>query len=783
MKKKYFIACIIFLLSFFVTKAQTVLTAGDIVITGFNSDNPDEFTFVLLTDIVATTTINFTDRGWVATGGFRIGEGILTWTADTDLTCGTEITILDNINPFVASIGSVTDSSQFRLATNGDQILAYQGPATTPTFLYAIHFANTTGWTNATTPQTSAVPAGLTDGVNAVYIGNFDNGNYDCSVTNDPTLVLAAVSTAANWAGNNTRIATLGGCYYTCCTSTVTWSGVWTPNSGPNSTTEVIINAPYNTATDGSFDACSLTLNANLSIDGTDYVQVVNSITINNNTILYVASEASLVQINDASIVTLNGTGTGILQKITTPLQAYYSYTYWSSPFVNEAIGEAASGMDLVPTSRIFEYNASNFEDTDTDGFDDNSNDWVVASGAMIPGKGYAAFAQSSTMAFPQTQTYNFDGKFNNGIVTTPITVSAAAADPNWNFLGNPYPSGINADDFILNNPNLGGTFYLWTHNSAPLAANPGPDNLNFSVDDYAAYTPGTGGIAAVSGGTIPTNVIASGQGFFIEALNAGAATFNNSMRVTTGNDNFFRATNNTLLNPENDNFFRATDRIWLNLENDYGAFSQILIGFADGATNGIDRLYDGKRLDASSYISFFSVIEDEHYAIQGRSAITEETTIPLGIKNDVPGENKYKISLDNVEGLLETSELFLVDKLLNITHNLNSGAYVFNSEEGVFKNRFELLMRPTTLATDDFLNTPTEELIITKSQDNSISFTTANGSQIQNIQIFDVLGRQLYNTDFNEENRIKFKELEHTIFIVKATLVNGNVLTKKALK
>ena len=75
-----------------------------------------------------------------------------------------------------------------------------------------------------------------------------------------------------------------------------------------------------------------------LDINGTDYVQVENDVTINNNAALSVASEANLVQVDNVSTVTLNGTGTGIVQKTTTPLQAYYSYTYWSSPFVNETI-------------------------------------------------------------------------------------------------------------------------------------------------------------------------------------------------------------------------------------------------------------------------------------------------------------------------------------------------------------------------------------------------------------------------------------------------------------
>ena len=45
------------------------------------------------------------------------------------------------------------------------------------------------------------------------------------------------------------------------CPLTTTWNGVWVP-AVPDNTYTVIIDAPYNTATNGSFGACSLVLNA-----------------------------------------------------------------------------------------------------------------------------------------------------------------------------------------------------------------------------------------------------------------------------------------------------------------------------------------------------------------------------------------------------------------------------------------------------------------------------------------------------------------------------------------
>ncbi|HEV7402368.1 MAG TPA: hypothetical protein VGO11_05555, partial [Chthoniobacteraceae bacterium] len=63
-------------------QAQTALNAGDIVILGFNTSNPDTVSVGLLTNIAAGTTFTLTDNGWAAGGGFgATSEGTLTFTA------------------------------------------------------------------------------------------------------------------------------------------------------------------------------------------------------------------------------------------------------------------------------------------------------------------------------------------------------------------------------------------------------------------------------------------------------------------------------------------------------------------------------------------------------------------------------------------------------------------------------------------------------------------------------------------------------------------------------
>src|SRR5262245_11545415 len=140
----------------------TVLTVGDIAVVQYNSGTTDTFTFVFLRDVEVGTTVNFTDNGWLAAGGFRPGEGTVTYTAPSAITAGTTVTL-----------------SGLNLDDAGDQIIAYQGDAATPTILYVVDLAdgNNTVGGDATNDNTTALPPGFTLGVNAVAVG-FDNAIY-----------------------------------------------------------------------------------------------------------------------------------------------------------------------------------------------------------------------------------------------------------------------------------------------------------------------------------------------------------------------------------------------------------------------------------------------------------------------------------------------------------------------------------------------------------------------------------------------------------------------------
>jgi hypothetical protein len=198
--------------------AATTLNAGDIGFTGYNSTSAtDEFSFVLLRNIGPGTVINFTDNGWLSTNVFGVGESTSTWTSNAAYPAGTEIKISGLTATLAAggSAGTVTGAALSLLST-GDQVLAYRGTAAAPTFISAIHMNVEVGSTNAAwdgaviSGNASALPTGLSSGVNCIWIGlpgifasEHNNAKYGLcglpAVLGSIVALRAALNNQANW--------------------------------------------------------------------------------------------------------------------------------------------------------------------------------------------------------------------------------------------------------------------------------------------------------------------------------------------------------------------------------------------------------------------------------------------------------------------------------------------------------------------------------------------------------------------------------------------------------
>lgn len=209
--------------------SQTVLQAGNVAILGFNTTgntiSADNFAFILLVDVEENTQIKFTDNGWKSNGTFRANEGVLTWTAPTGGTPKSTVVSLYCDGTIISGPGTATrtPSTDFNFNTKGDQIIIYQNNSAPYNFVFAL--TNNDEWqSDATDSHTSALPTGLTDGVNAIAIpivGEISNNavytgcNPGGITAGTPEEILAAVTSPEYWTGSTSSTLELPTCTFT----------------------------------------------------------------------------------------------------------------------------------------------------------------------------------------------------------------------------------------------------------------------------------------------------------------------------------------------------------------------------------------------------------------------------------------------------------------------------------------------------------------------------------------------------------------------------------------
>jgi hypothetical protein len=539
--------------------------------------------------------------------------------------------------------------------------------------------------------------------------GTFDANDSDDSTTDGQIYVYGNWTNAdeSNFDEGNSSVFFVGS-----STQTIT------TNAGAD--TEQFYNLSIDNTSGVTFASGNIHAAGNLTIQTSPAITItaghylLAGIDLTNNTDIIVENEGSLVQTDDTGTVT--GSGTYAIHKTTTSYSEY-DYTYWSSPTDGETI---ESVFAANPANYIFSLNTANFSDensgvypqttTGADTFDDNADDWQLATGLMSQGVGYIAMGEGSfttPVGTPpyntQTQSVVFDGgKVNNGVIDVTVSLDAYNTangsgntfNTNANLIGNPYASAIDLELFASDpdNAELTGEFYFWTHDSVigQGVTNDGPDTYNFNNDDYATYVVGTGGTAAHSGNPVPTQYVASGQGFIANVNADGTVKFKNSMRVMANNTNFYRISST------------EKNRIWLKLTDESGIYRQLLVAFVDGAADTFDR-FDGNRLENGNNTDFYSMAENDtqRLAVQGLSDFNESKTIPLGI--EIIEAGTYEIAIDDLEGVFtEDQAIYLEDLQTGIIHNFTDGAYQFISDVVDRDDRFVLRFTNSSLTVEE---------------------------------------------------------------------------------
>ena len=358
------------------------------------------------------------------------------------------------------------------------------------------------------------------------------------------------------------------------------------------------------------------------------------------------------------------------------------------------------------------------------DYWDEPSSSWITVTSTtedLLAGAGYKTWASSGTTG---DVTLEFKGIMNTGNYNPGLSLSGNPESTGWNLVGNSFPSAI--DWGTENNPNpdfsmtnIDNTIYFWTGTQ------------------YATYNPSGDGQGANGG----TQYIASAQGFFVHANDAGPAlTIPQSSRIH--NSQAFRNTNTT------------NESISLTVHS--SSYSdELIVNINDMATAGFDNLYDAYKLyGINSAPQFYSLTEDDILSVNHLPTVNHKVDVPLGFIAGSP--EVHTIVVGGVDSFNEEVTISLEDIKENYIINLKTDSiYTYFSSPSDDPNRFILHIDKNTVGITIY-DEVHDNLIYAIG--NSIIVENTQGEYPEGtLKVFDLLGRVHFEEKLNRNTKQVF--------------------------
>ncbi|WP_372753104.1 LamG-like jellyroll fold domain-containing protein [Mariniflexile sp.] len=407
----------------------------------------------------------------------------------------------------------------------------------------------------------------------------------------------------------------------------------------------------------------------------------------------------------------------------------------------------------------------------------------INESSPLMAGEGFTMKGTSGEVSIATKQNYVFRGLPNNGDITLALDKIAGTGDVE-RLIGNPYPSAIDANEFILDNISvaeggtntqtvINGALYFWDHF--------GEQNshvLKEYVGGYATYNL-TGGAPAISndsrinttsdngsaatGTKVPGQYVPVNQGFFvstklevnpndnsgtISSVDGGNVIFKNSQRVYATEDGstslFFKNANSKVGSKTSEVSKNQKPLIRLLYNSPLGYHRQIVIGANEKASNGFDLGYDAYMADVNKEDMYW-IINNDEFVIQGVGNFNASQEFPIGLIVNKAG--LVSIALDSLEGLPTSTTLYIEDAETNSTYRINDDPFEVNLATGVYNDRFKIVFQPKEnyLLSQTQLLDETKDLIVYYN-DNSSELEIRNTENIVvlNLGIYNMAGQQV---------------------------------------
>jgi hypothetical protein len=562
------------------------------------------------------------------------------------------------------------------------------------------------------------------------------------------------------------------------------------------------INLPSNQTTLGILIGpnVTVTLTNNNKLENTWYLKLDGKLDL--------MGKSQLVQTINSE---LDPTSSGYIERDQQGQSNMFNYNYWCSPVgainatannnaftIDEVLRDATDSNNLQPITWTTDLNGaptmpitlSSFWIFKFQNMTPDYANWTAVGqyGNLLPAQGFTLKGSSPTSG---TQNLAFVGKPNNGTITSPI------AAVNLNLTGNPYPSALDANAFILaNSSKINGTLYFWEHSSA--------NNTHILVDYQGGYatrnlvggTPSFSPSGIVGSSTtsrrIPGRFIPVGQAFFVQASWGGELTFTNSQRAFIKENS---ASSNMMfrqgVGPEPadiyDNSNDAVEedtfaRIRLGFDAPSNFHRQTLIGFMEeNATANMDAGYDAVNIDTQPY-DMYLMNGTNKLIIEGEGFFNENNIYPIGIKAAVAGTVSF--TLDATENLDEEQDIFIYDNTDQAYHDIRNGNFEVEVSAGTTTNRFSLrFLNPSLMGNRDFNAAGEIGLTFTGADNTIVLENNKPNTNAETIALYNMLGQTVASWDIANQNQTKLQipilNAHAGTYVVKVHTTSGDISKK----
>lgn len=453
-------------------------------------------------------------------------------------------------------------------------------------------------------------------------------------------------------------------------------------------------------------------------------------------------------------------------------------------------------------------------------GANDNYYSWssINETAALIPGEGFTMKGSSGAADIVNdVQNYVFKGKPNNGDITVPLDKNVTAENPSGNvdrLVGNPYPSALDATEFILDNLSLAdggnnengtiinGAVYFWDHFGIANTHILGDYIGGYATRNLLAGAPAiandtrinaTGG----SGTKIPGQYIPVNQGFFvttslngfnnddgvpIATVDGGDVVFKNSQRVfirESAPDSYFMRSSMTSNNRDDEQTNNSLIR--LTFDSPVGLHRQIVLGSDENASTGFDIGYDAFMADVNQEDMYW-LYEQERFVIQGVDFFNDGQEFPIGVI--IKESGLAQIRIEDLENIAENTKIYIRDLQSGEQFEITTEPFKVRLDPGTYNDKYSLVFMRENQTDSD----PEEDLTI--EDDNFVVYynpkpselTIRSGSdtEILNVSLYNTLGQKVRSLDYSSTNTITLR-INTGVYILYIETTSG-ILTKKII-